>query len=794
MTRIHPKTLGRRATGFSLIEAMIALLVLSIGLLALAVLQVTVMRNSGETKARTSALSLAQEKLEELKSFSSLDGYKAIQVGASGSTLSDMTTAAQTGTTFTRSWTVRRYVYDRSTRAFADVGASRVTATDVQLLAFNANLQPGTEFKRVDVTVGWQDAASGASTSITVGDIIDAIDPGDTAAVIQQITSAGKNPLVRIYDPALQEGVVPIAVGNNQSSASSDPKPVQEGSDGNVTTRYTVASYVKDGNDARILRLIDTVVTSCQCTSVQQNNTYGENEGPFAPSYWDGDKFTTPEELPNKPRGWINDRVGQNERLCSVCCRDHHDVSTQTVKFDPFRPSSDFTGGDHNHYRNTNRGGTPAFQLLGDGGNKLYDEACRFVRVDGIYRATTDPRMENVAMLNMERATNGDTSLSSSTTTAYSSFAQKYLESLANSAKGGADQANYPDFTSSSGSLGQLDPVTLRVGGIANLHSRAIFADWVSPETIKKLNCVGTDSTNTECSMVYPSYQTMSALQIMPFVAINLTNIGEWAENSARQIITMRNEAIPNDASTSFVRGEVTAVKSGNAVGTANSYRGADALTDQYPIDPNDAGYGVTTRPEPFSVARNVQVTGGVTQNARFVLEVIDSTADSGNFPSGGINVTSCTRGAGKVGTDPTDGSKLETNEHLCAVDSQATTMTLILSNYNRVTNIVCPTGSKGNNYSYVANSYPPVCEGSKNHDIVAATSYVNRDYKLCNVASPVSGATFTSPVETNPSTSTPKDPTKEVTTIVLTMTPDASVFDLKRALTTFVKQTGTCP
>lgn len=57
------------ARGFTLIEAMVALLVMSFGMLAIAGFQTTLFRNSDIAKQRTEATQLAQQKMEELRAY-----------------------------------------------------------------------------------------------------------------------------------------------------------------------------------------------------------------------------------------------------------------------------------------------------------------------------------------------------------------------------------------------------------------------------------------------------------------------------------------------------------------------------------------------------------------------------------------------------------------------------------------------------------------------------------------------------------------------------------------------------
>jgi Tfp pilus assembly protein PilV len=87
----------KRQIGFTLIEALIALVVLSLGLFGLIQIQTRVMAATGDSKTRTVAVNLTQEKLEELRA----SDYAAITGGE------DLIPAAAGGTTdFKRAWTV----------------------------------------------------------------------------------------------------------------------------------------------------------------------------------------------------------------------------------------------------------------------------------------------------------------------------------------------------------------------------------------------------------------------------------------------------------------------------------------------------------------------------------------------------------------------------------------------------------------------------------------------------------------------------------------------------------------
>lgn len=80
--------------GFSLLEAVIALSILAIGLLALAGLQAVVTRGNTGSRNLTSAVMLAESQMEDLKA----GGYSALSAGSDTQSVANVT--------FTRTWTI----------------------------------------------------------------------------------------------------------------------------------------------------------------------------------------------------------------------------------------------------------------------------------------------------------------------------------------------------------------------------------------------------------------------------------------------------------------------------------------------------------------------------------------------------------------------------------------------------------------------------------------------------------------------------------------------------------------
>src|SRR5262245_28401464 len=117
----------RAARGFSLLEALVALIVMGFGMLALTSLQLSLSRNADVAKQRTEALRLAQDRMEALRSFTGLssgtvnwsglvDGTETISSYTVG------TSTVNTNTSYTIRWTLGGSSSDQMRAATVAVG------------------------------------------------------------------------------------------------------------------------------------------------------------------------------------------------------------------------------------------------------------------------------------------------------------------------------------------------------------------------------------------------------------------------------------------------------------------------------------------------------------------------------------------------------------------------------------------------------------------------------------------------------------------------------------------------
>lgn len=165
------KIAKQKQRGFSLVEVMVTMVVISIGVLGHVSFQRVVYRDTGLAGTRNVASELAAEKLEDLRGYATLGSetgvfaFEDIASNAGGSLGSGTVTVGSTD--LTRSWTVTNYYYT------TDLAAPSTTVPTGS---------PLPDFKAVTVTIGWADV-TGAAQSLTVSTHIAGIDPSKAARI-----------------------------------------------------------------------------------------------------------------------------------------------------------------------------------------------------------------------------------------------------------------------------------------------------------------------------------------------------------------------------------------------------------------------------------------------------------------------------------------------------------------------------------------------------------------------------------------------------------------------------------
>ena len=194
---MHGFQAKRHTAGFALLEALVAMLVLAFGMLAIAGFQTTLSRNSDIAKQRTEATRLAQRQIDTMRSF--------VQRQADGD---PGTNPASTGLTYVEDVVTR----DPYTVTSAMTNASFNVATTVVPAE-------GDRFRWVRVLVTWNDR-SGAQQNVHFSSAISDGDPGDLGPIG---VGRGRSATLRPRNRSLNIPYPAVALSGGQRSAFIPP-------------------------------------------------------------------------------------------------------------------------------------------------------------------------------------------------------------------------------------------------------------------------------------------------------------------------------------------------------------------------------------------------------------------------------------------------------------------------------------------------------------------------------------------------------------------------------------------
>lgn len=535
-----PGTLSQVGTG--LIEVLILVAVLSIGMLAMAKIHTVLLRDGGTSANRAVATSLAQEKLDDLRAYKWVNTTAAGSEGCGngvfcfteiGTNLGGVEAAGGTLVFPAGNVTLDNVVFNR-TWASVDVPAAPAAV----------------QFKLVTVTVTWTDQ-NGTGTislqsSIAPNDVTIA-SAGSSGAV-----SSLRKPQVR-YTPIGVPDVVPITIDGGQGLKKETSKPLPDVSSKgfSVATQFDAVSY--SGSDTTARQQVESYTTvGCVCEFAGS----GAGMSPAYYTYVDGSlKVNYPTEPVTKTTGTAPSINGDTQDpLCTTCCRDHHD-STSSAKYDPDRPAADYNGnGNHKHYYFTNAS-NPALGLsvVQEIAGNRYLEACRFLRVDGVYRLMRDWRLVDLVVMPKD----GYLVDSSTALAKY----QTYVGDVA-AAQAKTDGGTATSFPDKATALESRDLSNRSENSLVQLAARGIYVDRVYTSN-------GTALDTTFYSVAAGSTPQLS---LIPFTEINVTLLASWAA-ATTTVATVTNEEIKDISASAtdyygtYSRGRV-AVASGSGGNT----------------------------------------------------------------------------------------------------------------------------------------------------------------------------------------------------------------------------------
>ncbi len=563
--------------GFSLIEVMVALLVLALGILGISKLQGTLIRSSSDANQRAIAVSIAQEKIDDLKSFSKINSSDGWAVSGQSSNLTannlafthidDNVGGAPVGTEgllanqaisrgnaiFNLTWDVEDYEFDTGAMTAASSASSTI------------------DFKEVTIDVSWVDEVS-SQQSISLSTIIDSRNPALTS--LSGKSKQGGEPPVSEYLPEEAPDVIDVSVdtGGNKFRQTSKPLPdaISQGQNANTVVSFEVVTYSKyNGPIAGLDFVADTieeyVTVDCKC-QFSASNSVSRSAAHVRWNPETENRFDYPGDLVSKQTATPTGNVNEVDELCTTCCRDHHDVNDATKPV--YVPGT--TGGNHPHYTEDD---TVASQSSGD----TYVESCRMKRIDGIYRVFQDWNLYDLTVI--ERGQLSDTGALQGP---YSNYVKDFV----------LDFIVDPDTAVKPS---ERSPVPLTVGAGAQLQSRGVFIDNVYDDT---------GSVNPSDYTTYVNSDTNTdRVDKIPFAEVNLSLLSNWSSSDTNKV-SVTNEPVATipDTSTDYYglysRGFIVAQDATDPDPTVTSVMRRD----------NDGLTQLTSRPSPGSQTDSVDI------------------------------------------------------------------------------------------------------------------------------------------------------------------------------------------
>jgi len=590
--------MNNKQKGFTLIEVMITLLILAVGILGISILQGTLVRNSSDANQRSIAMTLAQKKIDDLKSFVHLDAdidndsttadatwdstdplneqsYAFIADNAGGTIASGNITIGNY--TYTLTWDSEHWFYSTVGSTIASTAAATIDAKS--------------NFKKVMVTVAWNDEV-GDSQEVVLETVIDAYAP-DLTALSDNSHEGGGLPRSD-YTPGVAPEIIYTDVGDidgetNLRRESTSPEITVSQNQQFVENSFNVITYNANNE---IIKQEEFVHINCTCEQQATDSvTYLPASMELAiddtiyVNTFDKDSADFKVDAGDKEWGArINTGpTGQQSSDCDICCRDHHDKTgpnNPDTLFDPFRPTGDYTSGDHNHYFPDGGG---LLELANDDGD-TYLEACLLVKVDGIFRVTQDMNIMTVKTM-------PESYLLGSGFLNYQDYKEDYLLAYAKQLKI-AGTTTYP--AQSLGPVGDSTPSikytldnsvnlanepnlnspALSIGDTDNLRAKTLYARYIPIDLFKKITDVAVaGATWIEVSNLLPYYDPDSTI-----IAQTNEDTSAWGTDVPSQITVDQTGTLTALAATSV----------SGAIATATRTDSSTGFTNTRPIDIND--------------------------------------------------------------------------------------------------------------------------------------------------------------------------------------------------------------
>ena len=529
--------------GFSLVEVLVASLMIMLGVTGFVTLQSEFVRADSQLNLRNVALRLAQEKLDDLSLLSqqSHAQYRLIDTNQGGAVQSGAMAVVlgnnqQNQHAFNLSWDVTPwYFVDSDNDNVADLW---VTAGH-PLLLLSGGAQHSAQ-KEVSVKVDWLDNQGNIQLVRLNGLLTPSFQSRSAVALVEL---AEVNLAARVgYAASQYPDVIEQVTSADTVQQAASPRVRQSGSHSEVS--LSVSKFQRHTTLLSAVQQDDFNTLSCECElagmglgstpamAIIENDVLRDQLG----------------QLVTKMTG--TSQISGQSVLCRQCCRDHHD-SAQTITDEVFYRSEN--GLAHTHYKLLADGTYRPALTVGD----EYDEVCRFKRIDGDFVLYQDWQLIDIMVLGpdyLQQTTNKQD---------YLRYQQQWLVSQLMGASApsrpvGRDLDFNPGTFQFTARGLYLD--RLRTSDQLVLHSKiaAGGSDW---------------------------------LKFVPFYDINLTLLADW-QSAQPHVATISNDRIVtmthalSQYYSSYSRGLLTTNAAGSSVISASAFGFNATLAGAAPVSP----------------------------------------------------------------------------------------------------------------------------------------------------------------------------------------------------------------
>jgi Tfp pilus assembly protein PilV len=567
--------LHNQQKGIGLIEAMIAAIVFAVGVAAVVQLQGKFFKEGSAANNRSTSMSIAQEKIEDLRGFQVTDSpvadvFDYTDICTPGTNICISTTnhnnfgggrcteqlingvcnlALPSGSVtkdnviYNRSWSVTPYYYNNA-------GVLTTTANG------------GIVQKKVTVTVNWTDPDGVAQAAHLDGVISSTASAAATGGLVNNIGGSGQQPEVP-YTPSTDSRVTPIGVGTDTKRETLVPS--SQTVNGYTRTKFTANTYTTGG---KLVREEEFQNIACDC---RFNGTSSSSSPTYSAAHpgWSTDQDTyidvDGEQVSGKAQGCVqgggSNCASNSDTLCNSCCQDHHDISSVNRKYDPFRSSDDFTSaGDHKHYH----GSAPVT-------SGQYLEACRMKRVNGYWRVYQDWNMVDLTVLPLSDLI--DTTIKA----VYAGYVKSIIDQHLDENKvSGQDLGSPPAEPSILNHTISTNYVTMNVTDKRDLTARAIYLDYIDSThlaAVKNKKAAGVDY------LLHLPFYEIEVASVVNWISSNAAkvNVGPYnGSGSSHDLYGGQLEALANTNTAANVTGSIKKSNSGiSALDLAVDYNAA---------------------------------------------------------------------------------------------------------------------------------------------------------------------------------------------------------------------------